>query len=457
MTARVLVVDDIAANRKLLEVRLTAEYFDVVSASNGYEAIDVAESSPCDIILLDVTMPGIDGFETCRRLKANPATHHIPVVMITALDQPNDRVQGLEAGADDFLTKPVSDVALVTRVRSLARLKMMMDELRLRASISRDTGIDDPLAAAIHVSGENGRILLVDDRANVADNLAGKLSPHHHVEVERHAQEALFRITEGDYDVAVVSLGLSDFDALRLCSQVRSMERTRNLPILLLADPDDTARVLRGLDMGVNDYILRPIDHNELLARIATQVRRKRYTEKLRDNVQLSVAMALTDPLTGLHNRRYMESHLQTLIEQSGSRGKSLSVLMLDIDFFKAINDTHGHDVGDAVIKEFAQRVRRVIRGIDLACRYGGEEFIVVMPETGIQLAIRVGERIRQAIADEPFEMLDADQAVDVTVSVGVATLEREDDTQHTILKRADRALYAAKREGRNRVTAQAA
>jgi two-component system, cell cycle response regulator len=457
MTARVLVVDDIPANAKLLEVRLTAEYFDVVCATSGQEAIEIAECSPCDIILLDVMMPGMDGFETCRRLKSNPATHHIPVVMVTALDQPDDRVQGLQAGADDFLTKPVSDIALVTRVRSLSRLKLMMDELRLRATSGRHMGIDDPMAAAIHVSADNGRILIVDDRPVTSERVASVLADLHRVQIETQAQEALFRAADGDFDVLVVSLGLSHFDPLRLCSQIRSIESTRNLPILLIADADDTPRVLRGLDLGVNDYVVRPIDRNELVARVATQVRRKRYTDKLRDNVQRSVTMALTDPLTGLHNRRYMETHLQSLVEQSGERSRSLSIMILDIDYFKAINDTYGHDVGDDVLREFARRVRRSVRGIDLVSRLGGEEFVVVMPETEVSVALRVGERIRQAIASQAFASRDGRHLVEATVSIGVATLEQPGDMPDSLLKRADHALYAAKREGRNRVIADAA
>src|SRR6202049_1912711 len=119
MTARVLVVDDVPANVKLLEARLSAEYFDVVTASSGAEALAICQRAECDLVLLDVMMPDMDGFEVCRRLKGNPAMHHIPVVMVTALDQVSDRVKGLDAGADDFLTKPVSNVALIARVRSL--------------------------------------------------------------------------------------------------------------------------------------------------------------------------------------------------------------------------------------------------------------------------------------------------------------------------------------------------
>jgi two-component system, cell cycle response regulator len=143
MSARVLVVDDLSANLKLLEVRLNAEYFEVITATNGPEALEICERSQCDIVLLDVMMPGMDGFEVARRLKSNPSTHHIPIIMVTALDQPADRVRGLEAGADDFLTKPVNDIELLARVRSLVRLKMVTDELRMRAVTTSEIGVTD--------------------------------------------------------------------------------------------------------------------------------------------------------------------------------------------------------------------------------------------------------------------------------------------------------------------------
>ncbi len=164
MTARVLVVDDVPANVKLLEARLSAEYFDVVTAMSGSDALTICERAECDVVLLDVMMPDMDGFEVCRKLKTNPATHHIPVVMVTALDQPSARVRGREAGADVFLTKPVADVSLVTRVRSLARLKMVTDELRMRAHTAREIGIKRPEREAVAETGRKGHILIVDDR-----------------------------------------------------------------------------------------------------------------------------------------------------------------------------------------------------------------------------------------------------------------------------------------------------
>jgi two-component system cell cycle response regulator len=457
MSARVLVVDDILANVKLMEARLTAEYFDVVTAMSGPEALAICERAQCDIVLLDVMMPEMDGFEVCRRLKAGAKTHHIPVIMVTALDQPSDRVRGLESGADDFLTKPVSDIALIARVRSLVRLKMVTDELRMRQMTSKEIGIQDPIPQMLAEAGRNGRVLIVDDRRSSYERIAAALSAEHNVDVEPNPHEALFHAAEGDYDLLMVSLGLADFDGLRLCSQVRSLERTRGLPILIVSEAEDNARLLRGLEIGVNDYLVRPIDKNEMFARVRTQIRKKRYTESLRDNFQASMEMAITDGLTGLHNRRYLESHLATLVDEASARGKPLSLLILDIDYFKSINDNHGHDAGDDVLREFATRVRKSTRGIDLAARYGGEEFVIVMPETDMAVAAVVAERIRRRIAGEPFPIQKGNAALDVTISIGLAGLASASDTAETILKRADQALYRAKRDGRNRVVADAA
>jgi two-component system cell cycle response regulator len=457
MTARVLVVDDVDANVKLLEVRLTAEYFEVRTARSGAEALQICACERADVVLLDVMMPGMDGFEVCRRLKANPRTQRNPVIMITALDQPSDRVKGLEAGADDFLTKPVDDIALITRVKNLARLKTLTDEMLMRASTEEQMGLTATIGIKLDQLGRGGRVLLVDDRERSAERIVTALRDEHHVERESDPARALLRLPDGNFDLLIASLSLEHADGLRLCSQVRSLDRTRHLPILIIIEPGDDARLLRGLDMGINDYIVRPVDANELLARVRTQLKRKRFTDYLRLRLEETVEMAILDPLTALHNRRYMTSHLKTLFEESSRCGKPLSVLLLDIDYFKAVNDSRGHDAGDSVLREFAARVRRNIRGIDLACRLGGEEFVVVMPDTDLAKAYLVGERLRQCIAAAPFYAGERIGTLEVTASVGVASLEFAEDTPELILKRADQALYCAKRDGRNRVVADAA
>jgi len=456
MTARVLVVDDILSNVKLLEAKLSAEYFEVVSAFNGLECLAKMEEATPDIVLLDVMMPGMDGFEVCRRIKSNPKTAHVPVVMVTALDQSSDRVAGLEAGADDFLTKPVDDAALFARVRSLVRLKMMTDELRMRETTGQDMGLVDP-AATLMDADPTGRILIIEDRPESVAWFVSALQPGHQVSSVDTFEEALVRVRGGDFDLIIVSLGMRGFDGLRLCSQLRSLPEARNVPILVVVSDADRRKLGQALEMGVNDYLTRPVDKNELVARVRTQLRKKRYADRLRHNVQLSLEMAITDQLTGLHNRRYMSRHLDNLIESAGRNGKPLAFLILDIDFFKAVNDGHGHDIGDEVLKEFARRIAANVRGIDLACRYGGEEFVVVMPDTDVSFAFTIAERLRKSIETTPIQISRAPGKLNITISIGIAGADGSGDTSEALLHRADQALYSAKRSGRNRVVAAAA
>jgi two-component system cell cycle response regulator len=334
---------------------------------------------------------------------------------------------------------------------------MATDEMRMRVATSRQIGVSDPAVEAINDQGLNGRVLVVEDHAVTAERIAAALSRQHTVAIAADPQEALFRAAEGKFDLLMVSIDLKHYDGLRLVGQIRSLERTRYMPILLIADTDQKARLLRGLDLGANDYLLRSADKNEMVARVRTQVRRRRFTERLRDNVQQSMELAVTDALTGLYNRRYMESHADSLVERAAARGKPLSVLMVDIDHFKTINDTYGHNAGDDVLREFSDRLRSCIRGIDLACRHGGEEFVVVMPDTDLGVANKVAERIRRRIAGEPFPIERGSRSVEVTISVGLAGRIGPQDSCALIMKRADSALYRAKRNGRNRVVSDAA
>ena len=395
-------------------------------------------------------MPGIDGIEVCKRIKSNVETQHIPVVMVTALDQPEDRVRGLEAGADDFLTKPVNDIALFCRIKSLVRLKMLTDELRVRSpgndSNSRSF-LDDRL------NSKRGDVLLVDSHPASTERIIASLGDKCQVTVISNPADALERVAarEHPFELVIVSFEQDQFDGLRLCSQLRSSDATRQTPLMIIVNPDEQQILLRALDMGVNDYLMRPVDRQEIMARTATQVRRWRYTEQLRNSVKASIEMAITDSLTGLYNRRYLETHLTHMIDHYVNRGKVLSVLAVDVDYFKAINDTHGHDAGDKVLQELAQRLRDHTRSIDLCCRIGGEEFIVVLPNTDSMTAEKIGERLRRAIAAKSF-IIGTPSPVPVTISAGIATLSGLDDSLDKLMKRADSAMYQAKREGRNRI-----
>ncbi|MBW6420360.1 PleD family two-component system response regulator [Rhizobium sp. XQZ8] len=456
MTARILVVDDIPANVKLLEARLLAEYFDVLTADDGYKALAICDNTHVDLILLDIMMPGIDGFEVCERLKANPRTAHIPVVMVTALDRPSDRVRGLKAGADDFLTKPVNDLQLISRVKSLVRLKTLSDELRIRADTANNIALEDILKG-LDGRDETSQVLLVDGRASSQERIIKALKPVAEVIAMSDPQAALFEAAENPVDLVIVNANFEDYDPLRLCSQLRSLERTRFLPLLLVTEMGADEIIVRALDLGVNDYIVRPIDPNELVARVLTQIKRKRYNDRLRTSVRQTIELAVTDGLTGLNNRRYLDNHLKVLFNRAAARGRPLSLCITDIDRFKSVNDTYGHDAGDEVLKEFAARIRSTVRGADLACRYGGEEFVVVMPDTDAAAAAAIAERLRGIVESFPFHLKTAGKMLNITASLGISCNTSGAETPEQLLKQADRALYEAKNNGRNRVVAAAA
>ncbi len=450
MSARILVVDDVPANLRLLEAKLGAEYYDVITASRGEEALNKAWREQPDMILLDVMMPGMDGFETCMRLKADPHTRHIPVVMITALDQREDRLRGLSAGAEDFLSKPFDDVQLLARVRSLARLKVVIDELRSREASGRRMGVID--AEVWRNNGQGGRVLVIDDSRRQAEKVRKALEAEHTVMLMSDPEEG-----RGGVDLFIVSVASESFDGLKLIARMSAGEATRRVPILAIVDPDHTGRTVRALELGAHDIIYRPIDGEELAARARTLVKRRRYVEALRQSLDQSLELAVTDQLTGLFNRRYLASQLDPLVQRGARGGEPVSLLVADIDFFKRINDAFGHDVGDEVLKEFAARLATNFRPIDIACRYGGEEFVVVMPGTRGDYACLVAERLRRHVAGSPFPIRGGAERIDVTVSIGVSASITGIDSAEKLLKRADEALYRAKQAGRNRVIAAAA
>lgn len=454
MSARILVVDDIEANVRLLEAKLTAEYYEVSTAMDGPTALAMAARDLPDIILLDVMMPGMDGFTVCRKLKEDPTTRHIPVVLITALDGRGDRIQGLESGASDFLTKPIDDVMLFARVRSLTRFKLVIDELRQREASGRRIGVI--AGAAARLDGLGGRVLIVDDNERQAQRLATELGVEHRPVIESDPEKAKIS-AGGPVDLVIVNAVAKGFDGLRFTASLRSEERTRQLPVLAMVDPDDRGRMVKALEIGVNDILSRPIDPQELAARVKTQIQRKRYTDYLRNNLDHSLELAVTDQLTGLHNRRYMTGQLDSLVKRAGLGGDPVSALLIDIDHFKKINDTFGHDVGDEVLREFALRLASNVRAIDLPCRYGGEEFVVIMPDTALADALRIAERIRNHVAGSPFKVAQGQEMLTVTISIGVSATAGESDSPEALLKRADEGVYQAKASGRNAVVGKAA
>lgn len=456
MTGRILVVDDIATNRVILRAKLAASYYEVIQAENGRDALEKTRCEQPDLILLDILMPDLDGFEVCRRLKANPATAHIPVIIVTSLYDPGDRLKGLECGADDFLTKPINDLALFSRVRNLLRSKFMFDELRLRDSTTQELGLGDVLGAAADIPPPPARVTLVP--------ASGRMGAAW-MEIVASRDEMTCTIAEGEAavlgadpddlaDVYLIHANLPDFgDGLRLISHLRSRPRTRHAALVLVVPDGDQARAAKGLDLGASDYIFDPFDASELLVRLHGQIRRKQLSDRLRANVADSLKLAVIDPLTGLYNRRYARQHLAKITARASETGKPFALMILDIDKFKQVNDLCGHAMGDQVLKEFARRIQENLRGVDLVSRLGGEEFLVAMPDTSEEQARVASERLRRVIEATPFGAGPAGRDLNVTVSIGVALGASNARDIDRLIREADQALYTSKADGRNLVT----
>lgn len=451
MTARVLVVDDVEFNVKLLDTKLKQDYYQVFTASNGKEAIDQAKAIKPDIILMDVMMPEMDGFEATKIIKSDPELSFIPIIIVTALNAQEDKVMGLESGADDFLTKPINDHALMTRLKSLVRLKVMDDELRLRDQTGREFGVTQiDEEAKNQLSGAH--VLVIDDDEPQFKKISDKLATKGVITTR---SENILSLMDGsdttDYSLIIVSTLLLADDGLRFCSAIKSHDKYRHTPVLILVDESDEETLTRGLDLGVNDYLISPVEQNELMARCITQIKRKNYQEQLKQNYLSSIQQSVTDGLTGLYNRRYLETHIRNMLDRPQFAPGTVALLMIDMDHFKMVNDTYGHQTGDAVLKELSNRITKTLRITDLCARYGGEEFVIILTAVNKEFTLTIAERIRSLVEATPFRIPVEPFEISRSISVGCSML-KDGDNLDTLLARADKNLYEAKETGRNKV-----
>lgn len=460
MTGRILVVDDVATNRIVMKVKLAAACYSVDQAENGAAALKAARETKPDLILLDVMMPDMSGLEVCRALKADPTTADIPVVLITALPDRDAKMEGLEAGADDFLTKPVEEVTLLARVRSLLRARDNVRELQAREDTVSAFGFAEP-ATEFQGKVQPGRVALVAPgpkgavlwKTAIDDRIGGN--------VRIIPREVALSETATDGadapDIFVISVDLGQRnEGLRLLSDLRSRPGTRHAATIMILPEGDSERAAIALDLGANDVLHDPFDAKELAIRISAQLERKRHSDRMRAGVRAGLEAAITDPLTGLYNRRYALHRMEQILAKSGAvPGAGTAVMLIDLDFFKNVNDTYGHAAGDAVLKQVAQRLASQLRTRDLLARIGGEEFLVVLADTDIARAAECAERLRETIASKGFDIGKGSLPLRMTASVGLALPGplAGTATPEMLIHQADTALYGAKAHGRDRVT----
>lgn len=453
MGGKILIVDDVATNRIVLKVKLASAFYETIQASTGAEALGYAQRFRPDLILLDIELPDIGGIDVCERLKSDPVTRDIPVVMITAFHDMARKMRALRAGAEDVVWKPIDEAVLLARIRSLLRARETVQQLGLRDSTYRELGFAEPVQAFARPA----LVALVAARSGTAMTWRRDLEPYLDARLVVLDRETALgdRGQHPAPDVYVVAADLDrPGDGLMLVSELRSRATTRYSSVCVMLPPEAKNTAAMALDLGANDLIEATADPEETAHRIRTQIERKRQSDRLRDSVAAGLRLAMTDPLTGLHNRRYALPHLSRIADRAQAAGRQFAVMVLDLDRFKSINDTHGHAAGDAVLVEVAERLKSNLRAVDLLARIGGEEFLVALPETTPEAAQATAERLRRVIGERPVPLPGGELSVPVTLSIGLAIgPARDRGSVDDLVNLADRALLGSKAEGRNLVT----
>ena len=450
---KVLVVDDEPLNVKLLTAALSSEEFEVVPAYNGLEALQKVVADSPDLILLDIMMPRMNGLEVTKRLKEDPSFAHIAIVLVTALDDAESKIKGLEAGADEFLSKPIDSVELQARVRSLLDLRNFREQLTARSeskpfllatsqdemSYPQDVGLPT--------------VILTEDNEKDAKLIHTALQDEAlHFEVFSNGQEAIERAQKGDVDLILLDVLLPDMNGFEICRHLKEAEETKNIQIAMVTSLSDMENKIKGIELGVDDYLLKPVEPRELKVRVQALLKKKALLDNLTSNYNTALNCAITDRLTGLYNQAYFRHFLGLESKRSSRRKDPVSLLMIDLDDFKQVNDTLGHLTGDAVLEEFADMLLSASREVDFVARYGGEEFAVVLPYTDAEGAMICAENIREKIEDYSFSCLPPNTLERFSASIGVATFPWDAGDVEELIHKADLALYEAKKQGKNRV-----
>ena len=455
MTATILVVDDKQQNIELLEARLLSEYYGVLTATSGKQALEILAAKNIDVVLLDIMMPEMDGFEVCRRMKANPLTTYIPIIMVTATDEPDARLQALEAGADDLLQKPINYLALSLRLKALARTKILIDELTLRNSTNAALGI--PMMN-MEEDTHLRKIKIIDDdlvRARNIKTILSKLTDY--IEIisnieekdNKHSEENVSN--KDNADLVIISSTLEAYDPFKIVVDIINNPNMQDTIIVGLSDEIAEEKLKKGVELGVQDYFMYPIDEIELQIRTRTLLKRKRYQENIRNHLEKQLDMSIKDAVTDLYNRHYFDFHVIQMAKRSHEYKNTVCLLMCDLDDFKSINDTYGHQAGDEVLKQLAGILRKSFRLTDLVARYGGEEFVVLLDDVLMEGAMKASVKLCQEIEKTAFVISSSKNRLTQTISIGVSEYKQGEPID-AFIARADKAMYMAKRNGKNQV-----
>ncbi len=453
MIGKILIVDDVSTNRIVFKVKLTAAGYQTLMAVDGESCVRIALAEQPDIILLDLFLPDRSGIEVLTALKSHPQTRRIPVVMFSSEADGPMRLAALRAGAEDFMARPIDDQTLMARLRGLLRAREHLAGISAPERDLQVLGLAEP-AQRFEIPGY---VALVMPKGEGALRLKRGLAATGQDRFQLMAAEEVHSDQIGAApDVYLIHSDLcGPGGGLRMMSELLSRSTTRHAAFCIF-NPE-VAQTLRAtaFDLGSNDVVDAATPVAEIALRLRALVTRKREGDRMRASVQDGLRMAVFDPLTGLHNRRYGTAQLNAIADRARSEGSEFAVMVVDIDRFKSVNDRWGHATGDAVLVEVAARLASSLRATDLLARVGGEEFLIALPATMLSDAQVVAERLCRTIEGSPVVTPDGVR-VPVTISIGMTTggvLPYDPASVTELVAQADRALMHSKSHGRNQVT----
>jgi|GEM_PF-69355 len=450
---KILIVDDDPLNVKLLKAKLTSNIFVTIEAYSGQECLDIVNRELPDIILLDLMMPGIDGFEVTRILKSSEKTKLIPIIHITALDSHEDKAKALEVGADEFLNKPINTKELMIRIRSLLRLRNYQQQLYTRKQSEMHFITDEFNDHEICNNMPRCTVLVADPNQKDVEFLKDTLRPYCNELLVTHSGKDAVSLAESrSIDIVFLEIPLSDLNGHEVCKQLKKMDKTRNIQVITITSQADLETKVKSLEYGTDDYLVKPVNRLELQARIKSSIKKKAYLDILVSKYEAAFNTSITDHLTGLYNNAFFQHYINLELRRCVEQKNHLALMMIDIDNFKQINDKYGHQTGDAVLKTIADSIRANVREIDVCARYGGEEFVVVLPYADQCNGTGIAERIRKAIEGKQYGDGVPGGIGPITVSIGISVCPSDTEKVNELIHVADMAMYEAKHRGKNQI-----
>jgi two-component system, cell cycle response regulator len=445
MIGKVLIVDDVSTNRILFKGKLSQAGYETVLAIDANGCLDLARRERPDLILLSFGLPDQSALKLLGWLRGEAVTRRTPIVVFASEATADCRMAALRAGADDFLMRPMDDQTFLARLRNLMRFKGEPQAAAFAELAEAPALFDGP-----------GLVAIVTARPETAMRLRDRLKPFSRDRFVPLTPDTVF---DGSLrpDVYLIASDVSGVDSgLRLMSDLQSRPASRHAACCMLYDHIPPVAAAMAYDLGAQDLVDADVPPAELALRLTLMVRAKRQADQTRAKVQDGLRLAMVDPLTGLHNRRYAMATLQTMARSAEKTGSSLAVMLVDLDRFKSVNDRFGHAAGDAVLVEVSRRLSENLRAEDLLARVGGEEFLVVLPDATMDMAETVAARLCAVMKERPVA-LPSGLGIEITASIGLA-MAHPGATFGTapiqdIIERADVALLAAKSAGRNQVT----